>query len=123
MDRVGCFKYEDVDGAAANDFPGHVDEDEKDERWERLTESQRRISAKKMEARIGHIFNVLIEEVDADGAIGRTYADAPEIDSLVYVAGANDLTIGERIPVRITDADDYDLFGVVTEGSSTAATN
>lgn len=123
LDRVGCFKYEDVDGAAANDLPGHVDEDEKDERWERLMETQRRISAKKMEARIGHIFNVLIDEVDVDGAIGRTYADAPEIDSLVYVAGANDLTIGERIPVRITDADDYDLFGVVTEGSSTAATN
>ena len=123
LDRVGCFKYEDVDGAAANDLPGHVDEDEKNERWERLMETQRRISAKKMEARIGHIFNVLIDEVDVDGAIGRTYADAPEIDSLVYVAGANDLTIGERIPVRITDADDYDLFGVVTEGSSTAATN
>jgi len=123
LDRVGCFKYEDVDGAAANDLPGHVGEDEKDERWERLMETQRRISAKKMEARIGHIFNVLIDEVDVDGAIGRTYADAPEIDSLVYVAGANDLTIGERIPVRITDADDYDLFGVVTEGSSTAATN
>ena len=123
LDRVGCFKYEDVDGAAANDLPGHVDEDEKDERWERLMETQRRISAKKMEARIGHIFNVLIDEVDVDGAIGRTYAVSPEIDSLVYVAGANDLTIGERIPVRITDADDYDLFGVVTEGSSTAATN
>ncbi len=123
LDRVGCFKYEDVDGAAANDLPGHVDEDEKDERWERLMETQRRISAKKMEARIGHIFNVLIDKVDVDGAIGRTYADAPEIDSQVYVAGANDLTIGERIPVRITDADDYDLFGVVTEGSSTAATN
>ncbi len=123
LDRVGCFKYEDVDGAAANDLPGHVDEDEKDERWERLMETQRRISAQKMEARVGHIFNVLIDEVDVDGAIGRTYADAPEIDSQVYVAGANDLTIGERIPVRITDADDYDLFGVVTEGSSTAATN
>ena len=123
LDRVGCFKYEDVDGAAANDLPGHVDEEEKDERWERLMETQRRISAKKMEARIGHIFNVMIDEVDVDGAIGRTYADAPEIDSLVYVAGANDLTIGERIPVRITDANDYDLFGVVTEGSSTAATN
>ncbi len=123
LDRVGCFKYEDVDGAAANDLPGHVDEEEKDERWERLMETQRRISAKKMEARIGHIFNVMIDEVDVDGAIGRTYADAPEIDSLVYVAGANDLTIGERIPVRITHANDYDLFGVVTEGSSTAATN
>ena len=123
LDRVGCFKYEDVDGAAANDLPGHVDEEEKDERWKRLMETQRRISAKKMEARIGHIFNVLIDKVDVDGAIGRTYADAPEIDSLVYVAGANDLTIGERIPVRITDANDYDLFGVVTEGSSTAATN
>ena len=123
LDRVGCFKYEDVDGAAANDLPGHVDEDEKDERWKRLMETQRRISAKKMEARIGHIFNVLIDKVDVDGAIGRTYADAPEIDSLVYVAGANNLTIGERIPVRITDANDYDLFGVVTEGSSTAATN
>ena len=58
-----------------------------------------------------------------DGAIGRTYAVSPEIDSLVYVAGANDLTIGERIPVRITDADDYDLFGIIIEGSSTAATN
>ena len=117
MDRVGCFKYEDVDGAAANDLPGHVDEEEKDERWERLMETQRRISAKKMEARIGHIFNVLIDKVDVDGAIGRTYADAPEIDSLGHIAEAYDLTIGERTLVRITDADDYDLFGSITEGS------
>ena len=86
-------------------------------------ETQRRISAKKMEARVGHTFDVLIDEVDVNGAIGRTYADAPEIDSLVYVAGADDLTIGERIPVLITDADDYDLFGRVAERSSTAATN
>ena len=123
LDRVGCFKYEDVDGAAANDLTSHVDDDEKDERWERLMETQRRISAKKMQARIGRIYDVLIDEVNADGAIGRTYADAPEIDSLVHIAEADDLTIGERIPVRITDADDYDLFGSITEISTTATTN
>ena len=123
LDRVGCFKYEDVDGAAANDLTSHVDDDEKDERWERLMETQRRISAKKMQARIGRIYDVLIDEVNADGAIGRTYADAPEIDGLVHIAEAGDLTIGERISVRITDADDYDLFGSITEVSSTATTN
>ena len=99
------------------------DDDEKDERWERLMETQRRISAKKMQARIGRIYDVLIDEVNADGAIGRTYADAPEIDGLVHIAEAGDLTIGERISVRITDADDYDLFGSITEVSSTATTN
>ena len=78
---------------------------------------------KKMQARIGHIFDVLIDDIDVDGAIGRTQADAPEIDNLVYVAGADNLTIGEQTPVLITDADDYDLFGVVSEGSPTATTN
>ncbi|MEK9724646.1 MAG: 30S ribosomal protein S12 methylthiotransferase RimO [Rhodospirillaceae bacterium] len=111
LDRVGCFKYEDVAGAAANGLPGHIDEDEKDERWERLMETQRRISARRTQARIGRTYDVLIDEADADGAIGRTYADAPEIDGVVHVKGVSGLAPGDRLAVTITGADDYDLIG------------
>jgi len=111
LDRVGCFKYEDVAGAAANDLPGHVDDEIKDERWERLMETQRRISAAKTQAKIGRTYDVLIDEVDDGTAIGRTYADAPEIDGLVHIEDAADLIVGDRVAVNITGADDYDLFG------------
>ena len=123
LDRVGCFKYEDVDGAAANALPDHVDDDEKDERWERLMETQRRISARKMHARIGKTYDVLIDAVDDTGAVGRSYADAPEIDGLVHVDGGDDLAVGDMVSVTITDADDYDLFGVPSAGPGTAATD
>ena len=112
LDRVGCFKYEDVEGARSNALASHVDEEVKDERWERLMETQRRISAKKTAAKIGQTFEVIIDDADVDdGAWGRTYADAPEIDGRVNIPGSHDLRPGDIVSVKINSADDYDLFG------------
>ena len=112
LDRVGCFKYEDVEGARSNALASHVNEEVKDERWERLMEPQRRISAKKTAAKIGQTFEVIIDDADVDdGAWGRTYADAPEIDGRVNIPGSHDLRPGDNVSVKINSADDYDLFG------------
>ena len=114
LERVGCFKYEDVAGARANDLPGHVDEEIKDERWERLMETQRRISAAKTAAKVGRTLDVIVDEAAGTGgtdAIGRTQADAPEIDGVVHVAGAPDLRPGDIVAGRIEGGDDYDLRG------------
>ncbi len=111
LDRVGCFKYEHVEGAKANELPGAVDPDEMDERWERLMETQHRISAEKMRAKVGRTLDVIIDEVHEDDAVGRTEGDAPEIDGIVEIEGADDLRPGDIVRVEITDADDYDLSG------------
>jgi len=111
LDRVGCFKYEHVEGADANALPGAVDADEMDERWERLMETQHRISAEKMRAKVGRTLDVIIDEVQDGGAIGRTEGDAPEIDGIVNIDVADDLQPGDIVQVEITGADDYDLSG------------
>jgi ribosomal protein S12 methylthiotransferase len=109
LDRFGCFKYEHVDGAQANELAGAVDAEIMDERWERLMETQHRISAQKMQTKIGSIFDVIIDDVEADNAIGRTKGDAPEIDGIVTIEGGTDLEPGDIVTVKITAADDYDL--------------
>jgi ribosomal protein S12 methylthiotransferase len=113
LERVGCFKYEHVAGAAANDLPDPVDADEMDERYERLMETQRRVSAEKTAAKIGRVLDVIVDEIDADGAVGRTKADAPEIDGCVVIEDGAALRPGDIVPVRITGADEYDLFGTL----------
>jgi len=110
LDRVGCFKYSPVDGATANDLPDHVPEEIKEERWERFMEVQQRISAQRLQARIGQQIEVLIDEVDEDGAIGRSWADAPEIDGRVYLDGVEGLQPGDAILAEVTSADEYDLW-------------
>ena len=113
LDRVGCFKYEAVEGAAANALPDAVPEDVKQERWERFMAVSARISAAKLEARVGRTIDVIIDEVDEDGgATGRSKADAPEIDGQVHLRDAHGLKPGDIVPVEVEDADDYDLFGV-----------
>jgi len=115
LDRVGCFKYEAVAGAKANALAGAVPEALKQERWERLMALQQRISARRLADKIGRTVEVLIDEVDEEGATGRSWADAPDIDGNVYLPAhpdrANDLAPGDRIQVVIDDADDYDLWG------------
>ena len=86
LSRVGCFKYENVDGAAANALPGHVPEEVKAERYDRLMRHQQAISAELLATRIGKTIEVLVDEVDAEGAIARSHWDAPEIDGNVYSA-------------------------------------
>ena len=115
LDRVGCFKYEAVEGAAANELPGAVPEDVKRARWERFMATQARISAAKLQAKIGRTLDVIIDEADDEGgATGRSKADAPEIDGQVHLRDAGGLKPGDIVPVEIEDADDYDLFGVPT---------
>lgn len=116
LDRVGCFAYSAVDGAAANALPDQVPDAVKQERLARFMEVQERISAAKLQAKVGSIQTVLVDElVEAeDGsiqAIARTKADAPEIDGVVYLDDAEGLTPGDFVDVQITDADGHDLWG------------
>ncbi|HEX5513084.1 MAG TPA: 30S ribosomal protein S12 methylthiotransferase RimO, partial [Gammaproteobacteria bacterium] len=101
LDRVGCFKYSPVEGAAANDLPGSVPEEIKEERLERFMLLQARISADKLQRKIGSVQQILIDEVDSEGAIGRTMADAPEIDGQVYLGAAPGVKPGELVTARI----------------------
>ena len=117
IDRLGCFKYEPVAGAPSNDLAGAVPEEVKQERFDRLMQTQQEISAAKQLAKIGRKMDVIIDEVDEDEAIGRSAADAPDIDGLVYLDGENELTIGEIVRIQVTDADAYDLWGEVIEDS------
>ena len=113
LDRVGCFKYEAVAGAAANDLPLAVPESLKQERWDRFMAVAARISAAKLQAKIGRTIDVLIDAVDEDGgASGRSKADAPEIDGQVHLRDAQGLAVGDLVRVTVEDADDYDLMGV-----------
>ena len=112
LDRVGCFKYSAVDGAAANEFP--VPEEVKEERWQRFMELQQGISADRLQLKIGKTIQVLVDEIDDEEgvAIARSAADAPEIDGNVFIEGegAAALKVGEFVTVTIIDADDYDLY-------------
>jgi ribosomal protein S12 methylthiotransferase len=111
--RVGCFKYEAVAGAAANALPGAVAEELKEERWHRLMSLQQEISHSLSAHRVGQTLAVIIDEVDAEGAIGRSQWDAPEIDGSVYLNGASGLAIGDIVEARIIASDAYDLWGEV----------
>ncbi|MHB1654843.1 MAG: 30S ribosomal protein S12 methylthiotransferase RimO [Burkholderiales bacterium] len=112
LDRVGCFTYSAVNGAAANALPDHVPEALKEERRGRLMERQADISADRLERRIGQTMTVLIDDITGEGALGRSYADAPEIDGVVVIEQAEDLVPGEFATVRITDSGEHDLWGV-----------
>jgi ribosomal protein S12 methylthiotransferase len=114
LDRVGAFRFEAVEGAAANALPDPVPEAVKEERYARIMELTARISAEKLAARVGRTIDVLIDAVDADegGATGRSKADAPEIDGEVHLRDAGHLKVGDVARVVVEDADEHDLFGV-----------
>lgn len=111
IDRAGCFRYENVTGAASADLPGQVPEEVKDERWKRFMELQAQISDKRSRGMIGRSLDVIIDEVDDEGAVGRSKADAPEIDGTVFIDNGQQLKPGDIVTARITDADEYDLWG------------
>lgn len=111
LDRVGCFQYSPVEGARANDLPDHVPDDIKQERYDRFMQLQQRISTERLAERVGQTLEVLIDEVDDEGAIGRSFADAPEIDGCVYLNGETDLKPGDLVKVLIEHSDEYDLWG------------
>jgi ribosomal protein S12 methylthiotransferase len=111
LDRVGCFKYEDVDGATANALPGQVPEALKQERYDRLMQLQQSISTELLAARVGQTVEVIVDAVDADGAVARSTWDAPEIDGNVYLEGETGLRTGDLLKVVIEDSSEYDLWG------------
>src|SRR5690606_20804140 len=113
LDRVGCFKYEAVEGAPANELAGAVPEDVKQERWERFMETQQAISTARLEAKIGKTVEVIIDEVVEEGAVGRTAADAPEIDGNIFLDGQTHLQPGQIVTAVVDDADEYDLWGTL----------
>ncbi len=110
LDRVGCFAYSPVEGAVANALPGAIPEGVKQERLAIFMETQAEISAARLAGKIDRKLKVLVEEVDEEGAVARSYADAPEIDGLVYIADGESLEVGEFAEVMITDADAHDLW-------------
>jgi ribosomal protein S12 methylthiotransferase len=110
LDRVGCFQYSPVAGAAANALPDPVPEAVKQERWERFMALQQDISAEKQRARIGRTIEILIDETHDDGAVGRSAADAPDIDGRVYLDGITGLNPGDLVEAEVTAADEYDLW-------------
>lgn len=111
LDRVGCFKFSPVEGAAANELADPVPEEVKEERFHRFMQLQQQISAQRLQDKIGREVLVLIDEVDEEGAIGRSMADAPEIDGAVYLNGEANVKVGDIVKVKIENADEYDLWG------------
>lgn len=110
LDRVGAFMYSPVEGAVANALPDHIPPDVQQQRLERLMQLQEKISEAKLQRKIGKIITVLVDEVDDEGAIARSAADAPEIDGVVYVIDGESLKVGDLVEVRVTDSDVHDLW-------------
>ena len=110
LDRVGCFQYSPVKGAAANELPDPVPDDVKQDRWEQFMALQQSISSQKLQQKVGSTQTVLIDSVSETGSIGRTMADAPEIDGVVHLPGITELSAGDWVEADITGADDYDLW-------------
>ena len=110
LDRVGCLKYERLAGTPAFDLPGQVPEAVKEERWARLMRTQQAVSAKRMAAKVGSCIEMIVDEVDDEGAIGRSPADAPEIDGAVFLNGDVGVAVGDIVAVEVAYAEDYDLW-------------
>ena len=113
LDRVGCFEYSPVTGAAANELPGRVAPEVSKERYQRFMEAAGRISAQRLAAKVGRRVRVLVDTIDGDAAIARSAGDAPEIDGTVRISGARGLKAGDWADVKITAADAYDLDAVL----------
>jgi ribosomal protein S12 methylthiotransferase len=111
LDRVGCFKYENVEGAAANGLGDHVGEEVKQERWDRFMAVSQRISEARLAARVGRRLEVIVDDVDEGGATCRTKGDAPEIDGNLFIdKGFEGLAQGDIITVEVDEAGEYDLW-------------
>jgi len=110
LDRVGCFQYSPVDGAKANELPDHVPDELKEERWNRFMALQQEISTGRLAEKVGTTIDVIIDEVSEEGIIGRSTADAPEIDGLVYIESSEPLQAGDIVNVQVSNSDEYDLY-------------
>ena len=116
LDRVGCFAYSPVEGATANQIEGALPDEVREERVARFMEKQQGLSTARLAQKVGSVQTVLVDEVDEDGAIARSMADAPEIDGLVYIDYTEEpLQVGQFVDVKIHSSDEYDLWGTVVE--------
>lgn len=113
LDRVGCFAYSPVAGAAANALPGVLPDAVREERRRRLMDVQADISAERLAAKIGQHIRVIVDEVDEDGLVARSAADAPEIDGQVFVNGFYDAAPGDFLDVQVVDAGEHDLYAEI----------
>ena len=112
INRAGCFKYEAVDGARANAIEGAVPEEVKEERWHRFMAAQKEVSSEMLRDRVGTTIDIIIDEVDEEGAIGRSKWDAPDIDGNVFLNGDDELKAGDVVRGNVIEADEYDLWAV-----------
>ena len=110
LDRVGCFAYSPVEGARANELPGAIADEVREERRARLMRLQEKISALRLKRRVGKVVEVLVDEVARGDAVARSAADAPEIDGVVHVEGAGKLVPGDRVRVKVHKSDAHDLW-------------
>jgi ribosomal protein S12 methylthiotransferase len=111
--RTGCFRYEPVEGAAANALAGAVPEEVKEERWHRFMAVAQEVSRDLLAAKVGRTIKVIVDEADEEGVIGRSQWDAPDIDGSVYLNGVSGLAPGDIVEARVTHADEYDLWAEV----------
>ncbi|OOF43382.1 30S ribosomal protein S12 methylthiotransferase RimO [Rodentibacter trehalosifermentans] len=113
LDRVGCFKFSPVEGAPATEMADQIPEEVKEERFHRFMQLQQEISADRLKQKVGKTLDVLVDEIDEEGIIGRSKADAPEIDGVVYIdnISGSEVKVGNVIKVTITQSDEYDLWG------------
>jgi ribosomal protein S12 methylthiotransferase len=114
LDRVGCFKYSPVPGAQANELPDPVPAEIQQARYDRLMTHQAQISQQKLQEKVGRTLTVLVDQVDEEGAIARSSADAPEIDGVVYIEDGQKLTVGDYATVSIVETTEYDCYGVLS---------
>jgi len=115
LDRVGAFMYSPVEGAVANELADHIPPEVQEERLGRLMQLQAEISAERLKRKIGKTLQVLVDEVDEQGAIARSSADAPDIDGVVYINDGQHLEVGQFVNVQITDSDEHDLWGELVQ--------
>jgi ribosomal protein S12 methylthiotransferase len=120
IDRAGCFRYENVAGAGSAALPGQAPEEVKEERWRRFMERQQAIMQARSDALVGRVIDVLVDEADAAGAVGRSSADAPEIDGVVRLPGAAGLSPGARVKARVTGGEGCDLSAKLVEETAAA---
>ncbi|MFP4274496.1 MAG: 30S ribosomal protein S12 methylthiotransferase RimO [Paracoccaceae bacterium] len=119
LDRVGCFQYENVEGARSNALPDHVPSEVKQDRWERFMEKAQAISEAKLAAKVGRHLDVIVDKVEEDAATCRTMADAPEIDGCLFIDEGHDgLAPGDIVTVEVDEAGEYDLWGRLAQGPS-----
>jgi len=111
LDRVGCFAYSPVHGAKANELPGALPNEAREKRRERLMQLQEKISARRLKRKLGKTLEVLVDEVKAGRAVGRSAADAPEIDGVVRIEDGSTLKPGDRVQVKVLRSDAHDLWG------------